>query len=168
MRKAQHGWDTRWRMPRYFFSSSGVRYAMCSMMLRHAQQWRSHKIHSRVDADINIKVTHRLRCSYPHSLKSVSSCQSYGKTALVSAHVHQSTSNFVKVSGDGPRVLRRKTEHEAQQIRLVGALFRIRIDQGHPIRPIHDSSRFITDQIGRSAKTGRPHFQPREPDVKIS
>ena len=59
-------------------------------------------------------------------------------------------------------------EHEAQQIPVVGALFRIRIDQGHPIRPILDSARLITDQIGRNAKTWRLLFQPREPHVKIS
>jgi len=46
-------------------------------------------------------------------------------------------------------------EHEAQQISLAGALFRIRIDQGHPIRPILDSTRFIVDQIARNARTGR-------------
>ena len=48
-----------------------------------------------------------------------------------------------------------KAEHEAQQIPLVGALFRICIDQGHPIRPILDSARLITDQIGRNARTWR-------------
>jgi len=62
----------------------------------------------------------------------------------------------------------KKTENEAQQIPLVGAHFRIRIDQGHPIRPILDSARFITDQIGRSATTGRLLLQPRELDFKIS
>ena len=51
---------------------------------------------------------------------------------------------------------------------LVGALFRIRIDQGHPIRPILDSARFITDQIGTNARIWRLLFQPREPHVKIS
>ena len=66
----------------------------------------------------------------------------------------------------GPQ--KKKTEHEAQQIRLVGALFRIPIDQGHPIRPIHDSTRFITDQIRRKGRTGRLRLQSREPDVKIS
>jgi len=59
-------------------------------------------------------------------------------------------------------------EHEAQQIPLVGADFRIRIDQGHPIRPILDSTRFITDQVGRNAMTRRLLLQPREVDFKIS
>jgi len=59
-------------------------------------------------------------------------------------------------------------EHEAQQISLAGALFRIRIDQGHPIRPILDSTRFIVDKIGRNARTGRLRFQAGEPDVNIS
>jgi len=62
----------------------------------------------------------------------------------------------------------KKTEHEAQQIPLVGAHFRIRIDQGHPIRPILDSTRFITDQIGRNAMKRRLLFQARELDFKIS
>jgi len=58
-------------------------------------------------------------------------------------------------------------EHEAQQTPLVGAQFRIRIDQGHPIRQILDSTRFITDQIGRNAMTRRLFFQPRELDFNI-
>jgi len=41
---------------------------------------------------------------------------------------------------------------------LVGALIRICIDQGHPVRPIHDSSRSIADQIGRNV---RSHARPR-------
>jgi len=61
-----------------------------------------------------------------------------------------------------------KTEHEAQQIPLVGAHFRIRNDQGHPIRPILDSTRFITDQIERNAMTRRLLSQPRALDFKIS
>ena len=62
----------------------------------------------------------------------------------------------------------KNTEHEAQQIPLVGAHFRFRIDQGHPIRPIVYSTRFITDQIGRNAMTRRILFQPRELSFKIS
>jgi len=61
-----------------------------------------------------------------------------------------------------------KAEHEAQQIFLVCALFRIFIDQGHPIRTILDGTRCITDQTGRNAQTWSLHFQPREADVKIS
>jgi len=58
-----------------------------------------------------------------------------------------------------------KTEREAQHIPPVDAHFRIRIDQGHPIRPILDSTRFMTDQIGRNARTGRLRFQPRDRDL---
>jgi len=61
-----------------------------------------------------------------------------------------------------------KMDHEAQRISPVGAHFRIRIDQGHRIPPILDSTRFFTDQIGRNVRTGRLRFQPREPYVKIS
>jgi len=60
-----------------------------------------------------------------------------------------------------------KTEHEAQQISLVGAHFRIRIHQGHPIRPILDRTRCITDQIGRNAMTRRLLLQPRELDFRF-
>jgi len=56
----------------------------------------------------------------------------------------------------GPQ--KKKTEHEAQHIPPVGAHFRIRIDQGHPMCPILDSTRFITDQIGKNARTGRLCF----------
>jgi len=63
----------------------------------------------------------------------------------------------------GPQ--KKKTEHEAQHVPPVDAHFRIRIDQGHPIRPILDSTRFMTDQIGRNARTGRLRFQPRERDL---
>ena len=55
-----------------------------------------------------------------------------------------------------------KTEHEAQHIPPVDARFRIRM---HPIRPILDSTRFMTDQIGRIARTGRLRFKPRERDL---
>jgi len=66
----------------------------------------------------------------------------------------------------GPQ--KKETKPEAPQIPLVGALFRIRIYQGHPIRPVLDSTRLIIEQIGRNAKTWRLLLQPPEPYVKIS
>jgi len=61
-----------------------------------------------------------------------------------------------------------KIPHEAQQISLFDAHFRIRIDQGHPIRPILDSTGIFTDQIGKHAVTKRLLFLPRELDFFIS